>query len=82
MFCLFFNVAYATMKRTINLHLKIKSNKFHQCDQILQENSSVPSNLISVINMTDIAIKRIIRMAKKITPFIAMCQEDQVREHS
>ena len=37
-----------------------------------------PKNLISVINLTDLAIKRIIRMAKKITPFINMCQEDQV----
>jgi len=31
-----------------------------------------------VINLTDLAIKRIIRMAKKITPFIKMCQEDQI----
>eukprot|EP00095_Tigriopus_kingsejongensis_P008786 maker-scaffold120_size336265-snap-gene-1.11 protein:Tk08786 transcript:maker-scaffold120_size336265-snap-gene-1.11-mRNA-1 annotation:"vitamin d3" len=39
---------------------------------------SEPKNLISVINLTDLAIKRIIRMAKKITPFISMCQEDQI----
>ncbi len=40
--------------------------------------SPEPNNLISVINLTDLAIKRIIRMAKKIAPFINMCQEDQV----
>ncbi len=37
-----------------------------------------PNNLISVINLTDLAIKRIIRMTKKISPFISMCQEDQI----
>ncbi len=37
-----------------------------------------PNNLISVINLTDLAIKRIIRMAMKITPFVNMCQEDQI----
>ena len=37
-----------------------------------------PNNLISVINLTDLAIKRIIKMAKQITPFINMCQEDQI----
>jgi nuclear receptor subfamily 1 group I len=31
-----------------------------------------------VINLTDLAIKRIIRMAMKITPFVNMCQEDQI----
>ena len=40
--------------------------------------SSEPHNLISVINLTDLAIKRIIRMAKKITPFTTMCQADQI----
>ncbi len=34
--------------------------------------------MISVINLTDLAIKRIIRMTKKIVPFISMCQEDQI----
>ena len=37
-----------------------------------------PNNLISVINLTDLAIKRIIKMAKQISPFINMCQEDQI----
>ena len=40
--------------------------------------SAEPHNLISVINLTDLAIKRIIRMAKKITPFTTMCQADQI----
>ena len=40
--------------------------------------SSEPNNLISVINLTDLAIKRIIRMTKKISPFLSMCQEDQI----
>ena len=37
-----------------------------------------PNNLMSVINLTDLAIKRIIKMTKQITPFINMCQEDQI----
>ena len=41
-------------------------------------NAEQPHNLISVINLTDLAIKRIIRMAKKITPFTTMCQADQI----
>jgi len=39
--------------------------------------SSEP-NLISVINLTDLAIKRIIKMAKQIFAFSKLCQEDQV----
>jgi len=34
--------------------------------------------LISVINLTDLAIKRIIKMAKQIFSFTQLCQEDQV----
>ena len=46
---------------------------------LLQQYSNAePHNLISVINLTDLAIKRIIRMAKKITPFTTMCQADQI----
>lgn len=37
-----------------------------------------PNNLMGVINLTDLAIKRIIRMAKQIGPFINMCQEDKI----
>jgi len=48
----------------------------HERDQYSM--SSEPHNLISVINLTDLAIKRIIRMAKKITPFTTMCQADQI----
>jgi len=35
-------------------------------------------SLISVINLTDLAIKRIIKMAKQISAFSRVCQEDQV----
>ena len=43
-----------------------------------QYTTGEPNNLISVINLTDLAVKRIIRMAKKITPFTTMCQADQI----
>ncbi|CAG7838579.1 unnamed protein product [Allacma fusca] len=35
-------------------------------------------SLINVINLTDIAIRRLIKMSKKISAFKNMCQEDQV----
>src|SRR5690606_13154133 len=34
--------------------------------------------LVDVVNMTDHAIRRLIKMAKKIAAFKALCQEDQV----
>ena len=34
--------------------------------------------MFSVINLTDLAIKRIIKMAKQISAFSRVCQEDQV----
>lgn len=34
--------------------------------------------LVDVINLTAIAIRRLIKMAKKINAFKNMCQEDQV----
>ena len=37
-----------------------------------------PTPLPSVINLTDLAIKRIIKMAKQISAFSRVCQEDQV----
>ena len=37
-----------------------------------------PCNLHSVINLTDLAIKRIIKMAKQVSAFSRVCQEDQV----
>ena len=37
-----------------------------------------PKSLISVMNLTDLAIKRIIRMTKKINSFTTMCQADQI----
>ena len=33
---------------------------------------------MSLVTLMDLAIKRIIRMAMKITPFVNMCQEDQI----
>jgi nuclear receptor subfamily 1 group I len=39
---------------------------------------STEPSLISVINLTDLAIKRIIKMAKQIQAFSRLCQEDQV----
>lgn len=34
--------------------------------------------LLGVINLTAVAIRRLIKMAKKISAFKNMCQEDQV----
>lgn len=36
------------------------------------------SRLLDVINLTAVAIRRLIKMAKKINAFKNMCQEDQV----
>ena len=33
---------------------------------------------MSLVTLMDLAIKRIIRMAMKISPFVNMCQEDQI----
>ena len=50
---------------------------------IFQQYSNVehilePKSLISVMSLTDLAIKRIIRMTKKINSFTTMCQADQI----
>ena len=45
---------------------------------LLQSTLADPNNLISLVTLMDLAIKRIIRMAMKITPFVNMCQEDQI----
>lgn len=37
-----------------------------------------PKCLMDVINLTDIAIRRIIQMAKQIAAFKRLCQEDQI----
>uniref|UniRef100_T1J1D7 Nuclear hormone receptor HR96 n=1 Tax=Strigamia maritima TaxID=126957 RepID=T1J1D7_STRMM len=39
---------------------------------------STDPSLLNVINMTDIAIRRLIKMSKKITGFKNLCQEDQI----
>ena len=44
----------------------------------MQSTLADPNNLISLVTLMDLAIKRIIRMAMKITPFVNMCQEDQI----
>ena len=48
---------------------------------LFQGNSEGPAQdpqLLKVINITAIAIKRLIKMSKKITAFRNLCQEDQV----
>lgn len=42
----------------------------------LRDQSNI--SLFSVIKLTDLAIKRIIKMARNIRPFINMCQEDKI----
>ena len=55
--------------------LKIKIIFFFQQGASGKED---PNNLMGVINLTSLAITRIIRMAKQIQPFINMCQEDKI----
>lgn len=45
-----------------------------QAHQALQADPA----LVDVINLTAVAIRRLIKMAKKINAFKNMCQEDQV----
>uniref|UniRef100_A0A1A9W726 Nuclear receptor domain-containing protein n=1 Tax=Glossina brevipalpis TaxID=37001 RepID=A0A1A9W726_9MUSC len=47
-------------------------------DRIKPEDSQQDFKLLQVINLTAVAIKRLIKMAKKIAAFRDMCQEDQV----
>ncbi|XP_075147523.1 nuclear hormone receptor HR96 [Haematobia irritans] len=47
-------------------------------DRIKPEDTHQDPKLLQVINLTAVAIKRLIKMAKKIAAFRDMCQEDQV----
>ncbi|TMW52984.1 hypothetical protein DOY81_001932 [Sarcophaga bullata] len=47
-------------------------------DRIKPEDNNQDPKLLQVINLTAVAIKRLIKMAKKIAGFRDMCQEDQV----
>uniref|UniRef100_A0A1A9VES3 Nuclear receptor domain-containing protein n=1 Tax=Glossina austeni TaxID=7395 RepID=A0A1A9VES3_GLOAU len=47
-------------------------------DRIKPEESQQDFKLLQVINLTAVAIKRLIKMAKRIAAFRDMCQEDQV----
>ncbi|XP_037820885.1 nuclear hormone receptor HR96 [Lucilia sericata] len=47
-------------------------------DRIKPEDTNQDPKLLQVINLTAVAIKRLIKMAKKIAGFRDMCQEDQV----
>ncbi|XP_073816276.1 nuclear hormone receptor HR96 [Musca autumnalis] len=47
-------------------------------DRIKPGDNYQDPKLLQVINLTAVAIKRLIKMAKKITAFRDMCQEDQV----
>ena len=60
-------IASRALAETIGQEEDLSFNKF----------SAEPS-LISVINLTELAIKRIIKMAKQIYAFAQLCQEDQV----
>ncbi|XP_002013932.2 nuclear hormone receptor HR96 [Drosophila persimilis] len=47
-------------------------------DRIKPDDTRHNPKLLQLINLTAVAIKRLIKMAKKITAFRDMCQEDQV----
>ena len=62
----------ACRRRFPEVHQRAKSNQVN----ILSNKWN--QFLLSVINLTDLAIKRIIKMAKQISAFTRVCQEDQV----
>jgi len=47
-------------------------------EQRIYEGHNVDPKLMDVINMTDIAVRRIIKMNKRIEAFRNLCQEDQI----
>ena len=62
----------ACRRRFPEVHQRAKSNQVNILS--IKWNQFLPS----VINLTDFAIKRIIKMAKQISAFTRVCQEDQV----
>lgn len=44
----------------------------------IKETESSEPSLLNIINLTEIAIRRLIKMSKKISGFKNMCQEDQI----
>ena len=62
----------ACRRRFPEVHQRAKSNQVNILS--IKWNQFLPS----VINLTDLAIKRIIKMAKQISAFTRVCQEDQV----
>ena len=62
----------ACRRRFPEVHQRAKSNQVNILSN--KWNQFFPS----VINLTDLAIKRIIKMAKQISAFTRVCQEDQV----
>ena len=62
----------ACRRRFPEVHQRAKS------DQVKLLYTKWNQLLVSVINLTDLAIKRIIKMAKQISAFTRVCQEDQV----
>ena len=62
----------ACRRRFPEVHQRAKSDQVNILS--IKWNQFLPS----VINLTDLAIKRIIKMAKQISAFTRVCQEDQV----
>ena len=44
----------------------------------MQHDACGDPTLLKVINLTDVAIRRIIKMSKKLAAFKTLCQEDQI----
>ena len=77
-------IASRALAETIGEEEDLSFNKFNAEPSLIRCGnipfSSVPLFLpsLSVINLTELAIKRIIKMAKQIFSFSQLCQEDQV----
>lgn len=71
-----FYTKYCVSVNRLAVHISILTNDFFFCFQANQ-NPQDPQ-LLKIINLTAIAIRRLIKMSKKINAFKNMCQEDQL----
>ncbi|KAK8721779.1 hypothetical protein OTU49_012564, partial [Cherax quadricarinatus] len=81
-----FSLLASNNPRELNEPEKLKLNELSEankglmaplCEDYNFKDLSNPS-LINIINLTEIAIRRLIKMSKRISAFKSLCQEDQI----
>ncbi|XP_076042829.1 nuclear hormone receptor HR96-like [Oratosquilla oratoria] len=82
-----FSLIGGTNPRELNEPERVKLAELYEANKALlaplcedynfKQDMTNPS-LINVINLTDIAIRRLIKMSKRISSFKSLCQEDQI----